>query len=186
MKKQTSQICNDQKPNNESGSARVIIISVIFTIIITMIFSALSIRFGGFSSADAAPQTLSQRMSWPVIIHLATILPCLPLGGYILWAKKGDALHKLLGKIWSILMLTTATATIFIGAPGSGIAGSGFSFIHIFTILTFTSIPYAIWSVRRGDVEGHFRTMQGLYIGTFIAGAFAFLPGRIMNILAFG
>lgn len=186
MKKQTSQICNDQKPNNESGSARVIIISVIFTIIITMIFSALSIRFGGFSSADAAPQTLSQRMSWPVIIHLATILPCLPLGGYILWAKKGDALHKLLGKIWSILMLTTATATIFIGAPGSGIAGSGFSFIHIFTILTFTSIPYAIWSVRRGDVEGHFRTMQGLYIGTFIAGAFALLPGRIMNILAFG
>lgn len=174
--------------NNRSKQTNkpMIVISIVITIIVTVIFSYLSSSFGGFTSTSNAPQTLNQRMTLPVIIHLSTVLPAVPLGGYILWAKKGDAHHKLLGKIWSVLMLITAAATIFIGAAGTGIAGSGFSFIHIFTIMTFTSIPYAIWCARKRDIEGHFRAMQGLYIGTLIAGGFAFLPGRIMNILAFG
>lgn len=164
----------------------MIITSIFLTIIITLTFTYLSKNYGGFASTVSAPQSLAQRMNWPIIIHLATILPAIPIGGYILWAKKGDWLHKMLGKIWCALMLITATATIFIRSPEAGIAGTGFSFLHIFTIVTLISVPYAVWRVRKGDVEGHFRTMQGLYIGTFIAGGFAFLPGRIMNILAFG
>lgn len=164
----------------------MIIAIIIMTIIITIFLSLMSLMTGGYATNTGSPQSLEQRMTWPVIIHLTTVLPAVPLGAYILWAKKGDKVHKLLGKIWCILMLITASATIFIGAPNSGIAGSGFSFIHIFTIMTFTSIPYAVWRARKRDIEGHFRAMQGLYIGTLIAGGFAFLPGRIMNILAFG
>ncbi len=172
--------------STKANSKMVIVLSITATIIITMLFSILSANFGGFATSNNTPQTISERMTFPVIIHIATIVAALPLGGYILWAKKGDTLHKMLGKIWCVLMLTTATATIWIGAPGNGIAGTGFSFIHIFTIITFISIPLAIRSIKRGDVEGHFRAMQGLYIGSLIAGGFAFLPGRIMNILAFG
>lgn len=164
----------------------IVITSIILTIMITLTFTYLSINFGGFASTSSAPQSLSQRMSWPIIIHLATILPAIPIGGYLLWAKKGDSVHKTLGKIWCALMLITAISTLWIGRAGTGIGGSGFSFIHIFTLMTFISVPYAIWCIRRKNVEGHFRTMQGLYIGSFIAGGFAFLPGRIMHILAFG
>ncbi len=169
------------KANDKIG----IFISIAATIIITVLLAILSANFGGFATSNA-PQTIAERMTIPVMIHIATIVPAVTLGGYILWGKKGDRLHKMLGKIWCVLMLITATATIWIGAPGSGIAGSGFSFLHIFTIVTFTSIPYAVWCIRRGDVEGHYRAMQGLFIGSLIAGGFAFLPGRILHILAFG
>jgi len=165
---------------------KAIAISAVITIIITISLSILSVSNGGFATTLDGPNTISKRMTWPVIIHLGIIIPALFLGGYILWNRKGDRLHKFLGKIWCVLMIITATATIFIGGPGGGIAGSGFSFLHIFTIITYISVPYAIWAVKHKNVESHLQAMRGLYIGTFIAGAFAFLPGRIMHILAFG
>ncbi len=170
----------------KANSKTMIFISIAATIIITMVLAILSANSGGFATSSSSAQTLSERMTISVIIHIATILPAIPLGGYILWAKKGDALHKMLGKIWCCLMLITAAATIWIGSPGNGIAGTGFSFIHIFTLVTFISVPLAIWSVKHGNVKRHYSAMQGLYIGSLIAGGFAFLPGRILHILAFG
>ena len=174
------------KKRQNKKLALQILIGVATTIIITVLLSFLSARFGGFASTNIAAQSLSDRMTWPVIIHLASVIPAVFIGAFVLWRKKGDKLHKNLGKLWAALMLITAFATIWIGAPGAGIAGSGFSFIHIFTVITFISVPYAIWEIRRGNVEGHRQAMRGLYIGALIAGGFAFLPGRIMNILAFG
>ena len=40
----------------------------------------------------------------PIIIHVATVLPAIPLGGYLLLAPKGTPLHKSLGKVWLVLM----------------------------------------------------------------------------------
>lgn len=156
------------------------------TILATFVLMALSSLSGGFTSG-ADPATGQFRpMSLAVIIHLATVIPATPLGAYILWRKKGDTLHKHMGRIWGILMIVTALASFWIGRPGQGIAGSGFSFIHIFSVVTLVSIPYGVWQIRRGNVQEHYRAMRGPYIGLLIAGLFAFIPGRILGSLAFG
>ncbi|TAD85632.1 MAG: hypothetical protein EAY70_00570, partial [Sphingomonadales bacterium] len=48
----------------------------------------------------------------PIIIHVAAVLPTIPLGGWLLLARKGTTLHKQLGKLWLVLMLVTATSAI--------------------------------------------------------------------------
>ena len=126
--------------------------------------------------------TAIQPRSIAVIIHLATVLPAIPLGAYVLFARKGDSRHRLLGRIWLGLMTVTAVSTIFI----RGINGS-FSPIHLFTVLTFIAVPTAITSARSGNIMKHRKHMIGFYIGALIiAGITAFTPGRTMWHWAFG
>ncbi|MEP3225164.1 MAG: DUF2306 domain-containing protein [Parasphingorhabdus sp.] len=173
-----------QKKNG--SSPQNIILGLGATILATLILMALSSLSGGFASGSASEAVRRPALSVPVIIHLATVIPAIPLGAYILWRQKGDWLHKQLGRTWGLLMMVTALASFWIGRPGHGIAGSGLSFIHIFSIVTLISIPYGIWQIRRGDVEAHYRAMQGPYIGLLVAGLFAFIPGRVMGALVFG
>lgn len=154
------------------------------TVLLTLILMALS----NFGSADGASElpSVRERLTLPIIIHLATVIPALPLGAYILWRRKGDRLHKFLGRIWAALMFTTAIVSFWIGRPnGSGLFGTHLSFIHIFAIVTIVSIPMGIWLARTGNIKDHYRAMQGPYIGLIIAGLFAFLPGRILGSLVF-
>ncbi|QTD54830.1 DUF2306 domain-containing protein [Parasphingorhabdus cellanae] len=163
-----------------------IILVVGATLLATLVLMALSSLSGGFAY-NAQTEALQQRsMSLPVKLHLATVIPAIPLGAYVLWRKKGDRLHKHMGRIWAVLMVTTAIVSFWIGRPGTGIAGTGFSFIHIFSVVTLVSIPYGIWQIRRGNAQEHYRAMQGPYIGLLIAGLFAFIPGRVLGSLVFG
>ncbi|MBA3670192.1 MAG: DUF2306 domain-containing protein [Sphingomonas sp.] len=116
-------------------------------------------------------------------MHLVTVIPALPLGAYVLLSKKGGSRHKLLGKIWLGLMLTTAIATLFIRNINHG----QFSWIHLFTLLTFIAIPQAIISARQGKIEQHKKHLRNFFLGSLvIAGAFTFIPGRTMWQWAFG
>ncbi len=113
-----------------------------------------------------------------IIIHVATVLPAIPLGGFLLLAPKGTPRHKMLGKIWVALMVTTATAAIFIQTSGS------FSFIHIFVPMTFWASYRLIATARAGDMKGHKKEILGLYLGALmIPGIVSMaLPGRLMNV----
>ena len=117
-----------------------------------------------------------------VVIHVATVLPAIPLGGYLLLAPKGTKMHKMLGKIWVALMLATATSAIFIQSSG------GFSFIHLFIPMTFIASYKLVATARRGDMKGHKKEILSLYLGALtIPGIVAFaLPGRLMNVWLFG
>lgn len=154
------------------------------TIIITVVIMALSVFTGGF----AAPTSMARNegITLPVAVHLATVIPALFLGPIVLWRKKGDGMHRLLGRIWAVLMLTTAIASAFIHSPGAGIAGSGYSVLHIFTIWTLVNVPLAVWFARQGKIERHRSSMMGIYVGLCIAGAFSFIPGRIVGNFVFG
>ncbi|MEM6267725.1 MAG: hypothetical protein AAF707_09385, partial [Pseudomonadota bacterium] len=77
-------------------------------------------------------------------------------------------------------------SSVFIRTPGAGIAGTGFSFIHIFTVWTLINIPLGVWAVRTGRIRMHRGMMSGLYVGLLIAGAFTFIPGRLLGNLVFG
>ena len=115
--------------------------------------------------------------------HLMTVIPAIPLGTYVILSRKGGAKHKLLGKIWLSLMFVTAIATIFIRNINDG----QFSWIHLFTLLTFSAIPRAIMSARSGDIAAHRAHLRNFFLGSLvIAGGFTFIPGRTMWQWAFG
>jgi len=62
-----------------------------------------------------------------------------------------------------------------------------FSPIHLLSIFTLVMLPLAVWHAHRHRVAFHRKAMLGLFFGALvIAGAFTFLPGRIMHAVAFG
>ncbi len=116
-----------------------------------------------------------------IVIHVAAVLPAVPLGGYILLTRKGTKRHKQLGKLWLVLMLITAASAIFIKSGGS------FSVIHIFVPITFLAAFKTVATARRGDIAGHKRHLLFTYLAALmIPGIFAMaVPGRLMNVLIF-
>lgn len=155
------------------------------TLLVTAALTILSMLFGGFGSGSpATPQ--ARALSLPIMLHLATVVPALLLGPVVLLRRKGDGVHKLLGRVWVCLMLVTAITSAFIRTPGAGIAGTGFSFIHAFTVWTLVSVPLAVRAARQGRIAAHRGMMTGLYAGLVIAGAFTFLPGRLLGSMVFG
>ena len=110
-------------------------------------------------------------------VHLATVIPAIPLGAYIFLTKKGGQRHKALGKLWLALMMATGISTLFIRNFNQG----QFSWIHLFTLLTFIAVPQALLSIRRGRIDEHKKHLRNFFIGALvIAGVTAFLPGRTM------
>ncbi|WP_299194438.1 hypothetical protein [uncultured Erythrobacter sp.] len=117
-----------------------------------------------------------------VVFHVTTVIPCVPLGLYLLIAPKGTAMHKQLGKLWVALMVITATSTLFI------YDGMALSWIHIFVPVTYRAAWLIVRSARKGDMKTHRKEIVGLYLGALmIPGIVAFaLPGRLMNVMMFG
>lgn len=120
-------------------------------------------------------------------LHLATVLPAFLLGTYLLLRRKGSPQHRLLGKIYMGLMLLTATVTLFMPAVVGPRLLEHFGFIHLFSLLTFYSVPTAYYAARHHQVRRHRASMIALYVGALvIAGGFAFMPGRLLHRWLFG
>lgn len=111
-----------------------------------------------------------------VWIHMLAAMGALALGIVMLTRVKGDRLHRRLGWTWVVLMSTVAVSSLWI--PGF----LKFSWIHVFTLVTAVSLPLAIYRIRHGNVRAHAAAMKGVFFGGLvIAGAFAFVPGRILG-----
>lgn len=119
--------------------------------------------------------------AWALWIHLATVIPAVPLGAWVLWGPKGTPGHKAAGRIWASMMLVTAIDSFWLRSLTGGVGP-----IHIFSILTLYSIPVSIWNARRGNIGAHRRAMVGVYAGLFVAGGFTMIPGRYLPNLLFG
>jgi hypothetical protein len=48
--------------------------------------------------------------------HLITVVPCFVIGTILIIIKKGGNIHKVMGRIYIILMLITAVITLFMPA----------------------------------------------------------------------
>ena len=109
------------------------------------------------------------------------MLPCVPLGAYLLLSTKGTKLHKALGKIWITLMVVTAIAITFVRG------GTDFSWIHIFVPITLLGAWQVVRTARKGDIASHRRNIPRMYLGALmIPGLFSFLPTRLMGMWLFG
>jgi len=117
-----------------------------------------------------------------VYLHLGTVLPAFVLGTIIMFRRKGTPVHKLTGKVYMALMLVTAVGTLFLPAVVGPQLFNHFGFIHLFSLLVLVTVPGAIFSIRKGNVEAHKHSMIGMYIGAIvIAGLLSFAPGRLLN-----
>jgi len=115
-----------------------------------------------------------EQLSW---LHLATIVPA-----FLLLRRKGTPTHKLLGRVYLLLMIATGLTTLFMPAQVGPRFLGHFGFIHLFSLLALYSAPSAYLAARRGDIKSHRGSMIGLYVGgILIAGAFAFSPGRVLH-----
>ena len=118
-----------------------------------------------------------------VTLHLMSVLPAIPLGIFVLLTRKGGGRHRILGRIWMALMGSTAITALFIRQINHG----GFSWIHIFVPATLIMAWKAIESARAGRIAQHRRRLASMFLGAMvIPGLFAFAPGRVMAIWAFG
>lgn len=119
--------------------------------------------------------------------HLATVVPAFLLGALQFLRRKGTPTHKLLGKIYMVLMLATGLITLAMPARVGPQFLNHFGMIHIFSLLTLLNVPIAYFAARHGAINTHRAAMVSLYIGgILIAGTLAFLPGRMLHKWLFG
>ena len=117
-----------------------------------------------------------------VYAHLATVLPAFVLGTYLMFSRKGSKIHRLLGKIYMVLMMTTAIIALFIKAEVGPQLFGHFGFIHLFSILVLTAVPRAFFEARAHNRRSHAIRMISVYVGgLLIAGGFTLMPGRLMH-----
>lgn len=120
-------------------------------------------------------------------LHLGTVLPAFVIGTYLMMRRKGTVGHRRLGRVYLVLMMLTGLVTLFMPALVGPRVMDHFGFIHGFSLLALWTAPSAYLAARRGDVRTHRGNMIGLYIGgVLIAGAFAFMPGRMLHGWLFG
>ena len=125
-----------------------------------------------------------------IAVHMTAAILAVATGPVALWARKGrlqrPRLHRAFGYAWVTLMLVTAVSAIFIrdfGLPNL----SGYTPIHLLIPVTLVALFGAFWFLARGNIAGHRKTMQRLYIGAcLVAGLFTLLPGRYLGHLLWG
>jgi uncharacterized membrane protein len=120
----------------------------------------------------------------PVIqVHAFAAMSAFVLGLVQFAAPKGTLPHRTIGWIWVALMATIALSSFWIHSIR--LVGP-FSPIHLISIFVLVMLPLAVFAAHRHNVSRHRKSMIGLFIGGLVvAGAFTFIPGRIMHAVAF-
>jgi uncharacterized membrane protein len=111
-----------------------------------------------------------------IAVHAAAAIGALGMGAALLAMRKGSRPHRLLGRMWAVLMLTVALSAFFIRS------GGGFSWLHGFAIFTLVGLAGAVHYARSGNFPAHRRAVFGLYFGGLVVpGLFALLPQRLLG-----
>ncbi|SMP45409.1 DUF2306 domain-containing protein [Noviherbaspirillum suwonense] len=107
-----------------------------------------------------------------ILIHMATAIASVAVGGAMFLMKKGTVQHRLSGRLWVVLMAVTALVSFAIQSRGH------FSWIHLLSLVVLFMLVRAVLAVRRRNIRLHQRLVIGTYTGLLIAGMFALAPWR--------
>ncbi len=116
-----------------------------------------------------------------IIIHLIFALAAFVLGGIQLASKKGTTSHRILGYLWVAMMVVICLTSFKIKeVMPEGMFG-GYSPIHLLSIFVLVMLARGIYFAKKKDIKKHRNCMLYTYIGGLvIAGAFTFMPGRLL------
>ena len=134
---------------------------------------------------NRSENTHAMQMTPTIAIHMSAAITAVLLGPVALWARLGRTtrprLHRALGYAWVTCMITAALSAIFIRdfqLPNA----MGYTPIHLLIPLTFFSLYRAFVYLLQGNIQGHRKTMQWLYVSAcLVAGAFTLVPGRYLG-----
>lgn len=128
----------------------------------------------------ACSMTLAPLLSAPLAIqvHAAAAMASVALVVAMWLRRKGDRLHRWLGRAWVGLMALTALSSFFVTSLRDG----RFSVIHLLSVVTLAGLVLLVRRIRQGNVPMHRRSARALSLFALgLAGAFTLLPGRIMH-----
>ncbi|MCZ8183438.1 MAG: DUF2306 domain-containing protein [Beijerinckiaceae bacterium] len=94
--------------------------------------------------------------------------------------SKGSPAHRTTGTLWLLAMVAVALTSLTMTSRFHLSIG-GFGPIHLLSLLTLASCFWAWQAARRHEITRHRLTLVLLTLSFFVAGAFTFLPGRIMH-----
>lgn len=116
-------------------------------------------------------------------VHAFGAILAVALGALVFLRRKGDWLHKAMGRVWMMSMVVVALSSFFI----TEIRMFGpYSLIHLLSVFTIYAVIEAIWLARTGNIRRHKRAVITLYgVALLLAGAFTLLPGRRMHAVVF-
>lgn len=114
----------------------------------------------------------------PIPSHAIAAILAIAIGGWQLFSKKGNRVHRYVGYLWVSLMLYVSISSFWIHSLQ--VLGL-FSPIHLLSIFTIWTLFESIRAARSNNLVRHQRMMKLLYIlGLIITGLFTLLPNRIM------
>lgn len=113
-----------------------------------------------------------------IALHALGATAAMILGGYLLLRRrKGDLLHRRIGRIWMADMYWVAFSSFAIKRLSPG----HFSWIHGLSLWTIFSLTMAIWAARTHRIQSHRGWVVGTYCGLIGAGiAAAAFPTRLL------
>lgn len=148
-----------------------------------VLFGPQMLRMVAHASPHGPDLALFVAQSPVLKVHVLAAIAGVGVGAIILSARKGRTFHRTMGWIWVMLMGLTAGASLFI----VGLNGNHWSLIHLLSGWTLVTLPLAVRAARKHNVKVHGPAMTSLFWGaSIVAGAFTFLPGRLMWNLFFG
>ena len=116
-------------------------------------------------------------------LHAFAAMAAFALGLVQFAAPKGTIPHRTIGWIWVALMAVVGVSAFFIHEIRMW---GPWSPIHLLAIFTLVMLPLAVLHARKHRVPNHRTAMISIFVGgLLIAGAFTFMPGRIMHAVAF-
>ena len=102
----------------------------------------------------------------------------LALTPVMLLRRRGDARHRLLGRVCAGAMMLTAILSLFVRLSNHG----QFSLIHLLSVYTLVQVPILVWTARTHRVARHRRAVRAMVTGALlIAGFFTFPFGRLLG-----
>lgn len=111
-----------------------------------------------------------------LVSHVVAAFTGVLLGAHQVWRRPhGDTRHRVLGRVWVVVMLWTAITSFWIRDINEG----AFSWLHVLSVVTLVSVTLGVVNARLGRIPAHRGNMIGAWLGAVGAMiAATAVPGR--------